>query len=137
VPPLRERKEDLEELANHFIRFYSNKTNKKISGMDEGFFKKLKEYDWPGNTRELKNMIERAVILADKEVLTVDLLPYEIVKPMHDASLSGFEGTMEELEKMHIRKILAVTKGNKTKTAEILGIGIPTLYRKIEKYGLE
>ncbi len=137
VPPLRERIDDLEELANYFIRFYSHKTNKNISGMDEDFFRKLKEYEWPGNTRELKNMIERAVILADKEFLTVDLLPYEIVKPIHDASLSSFEGTMEELEKMHIRKILAITKGNKTKAAEILGIGIPTLYRKIEKYGFE
>ena len=105
--------------------------------MDDSFFRILKEYDWPGNTRELKNMIERAVILADKEILTVDLLPYEIVKPTHDTSLSSFEGTMEELEKMHIRKILAITKGNKTKAAEILGIGIPTLYRKIEKFGFE
>lgn len=134
VPPLRERKDDLEELANHFIRFYSNKTNKNIAGMDENFLSKLKEYEWPGNTRELKNMIERAVILADKEILTTDLLPYEIIKPVHDNSLPGFEGTMEELEKIHIRKILAITKGNKTKAAEILGIGIPTLYRKIEKY---
>jgi two-component system, NtrC family, response regulator len=137
VPPLRDRKEDLADLANHFIRFYSNKTNKKISGMDEGFFRKLKEYDWPGNTRELKNMIERAVILADKELLSVDLLPYEIVKANHDTSFSSFEGTIEELEKMHIRKILSITGGNKTKAAEILGIGIPTLYRKIDKFGLE
>jgi two-component system, NtrC family, response regulator len=134
VPPLRNRKEDLEELSNHFIRFYSNKTNKNITGMDDRFYQKLKEHDWPGNTRELKNMIERAVILADKEILTADLLPYEIIKPAHDASFAGFEGTMEELEKMHIRKILAITKGNKTKAAEILGIGVPTLYRKIEKY---
>jgi two-component system, NtrC family, response regulator len=137
VPPLRERKDDLEELALHFITFYSNKTNKNISGMDPDFFRKLKEYNWPGNTRELKNMIERAVILADKDVLTADLLPYEIVNPVSDTSLSGFEGTMEELEKMHIRKILAMTHGNKTKAAEILGIGIPTLYRKIEKYGID
>ena len=137
VPPLRERKDDIGELTNHFIRYYSFKTNKNITGMDEGFFRKLKEYEWPGNTRELKNMIERAVILSDKELLTVDLLPYEIVKPIHDASLSSFRGTMEELEKMHIWKILAITKGNKTKAAKILGIGIPTLYRKIEKYGFE
>jgi transcriptional regulator with PAS, ATPase and Fis domain len=135
VPPLRERVDDLEELANHFIRFYSHKTNKNITGMDESFFRKLKEYEWPGNTRELKNMIERAVLLCDKEFLTVDLLPYEIVKPVYVASRAGFKGTLEELEKMHIRKILEIAKGNKTKAAKILGIGIPTLYRKIEKYG--
>jgi two-component system, NtrC family, response regulator len=137
VPPLRERIMDVEDLANHFLKFYSLKTNKKITGMEPEFLKKLKEYDWPGNTRELKNMIERAVILADNGVLTLDLLPYEIIAPVKTRSSSDFEGTMEELEKLHIRKILAVTKGNKTRAAEKLGIGVPTLYRKLEKYGLQ
>ncbi len=137
IPPLRDRIEDLDELVSHFISFYSKKTNKKITGMNDEFFKKLKGYKWPGNTRELKNMIERAVILADREQLTADLLPYEIVKPAGDTAINSFEGTMEELEKMHIRKILAMTRGNKTKAAEILGIGIPTLYRKMEKFGIE
>jgi transcriptional regulator with PAS, ATPase and Fis domain len=105
--------------------------------MDPGYLEHLKKYYWPGNTRELKNIIERTVILADQEILTPDLLPYEILSASQDPVNEDFDGTMEELEKIHIRKILALSKGNKTKTAERLGIGIPTLYRKLKKYGLE
>jgi two-component system, NtrC family, response regulator len=136
VPPLRDRKEDLEVLARHFMDFYSRKTNKKITGMSPEFLGGLRDYNWPGNTRELKNMMERAIILADQEILTPELLPYEVVNPAKDPEMSSFDGTMEELEKMHIRKVLAMTKGNKTRAAEILGIGIPTLYRKLGKFGL-
>jgi transcriptional regulator with PAS, ATPase and Fis domain len=124
-------------MANYFIRFYSFKTNKQVTGMDPPFLAQLKRYDWPGNTRELKNIIERTVILTDHEILTSDLLPYELFTPSKNATAEDFEGSMEELEKIHIRKILALAKGNKTKAAERLGIGIPTLYRKLKKYGLE
>jgi DNA-binding NtrC family response regulator len=137
LPALRERIEDIEEMALFFIRFYSLKTNKQVSGMDPAFLAKLKRYDWPGNTRELKNIIERTVILTDHEILTSDLLPYEMFTPAKSASTGDFEGSMEDLEKIHIRKIIALSKGNKTKAAERLGIGIPTLYRKLKKYGLE
>lgn len=137
IPALRERTEDIEEMAGYFIRFYSLKTNKQVTGMDPAFLAKLKEYDWPGNTRELKNVIERTVILTDHEVLTADLLPYELFTSSISTSAEDFDGSMEELEKIHIRKILALARGNKTKAAERLGIGIPTLYRKLKKYGLE
>jgi DNA-binding NtrC family response regulator len=137
LPALRERIEDVEEMARFFIRFYSLKTNKQVTGMDPAFLAQLKRYDWPGNTRELKNIIERTVILTDHEILTADLLPYEMFTPSKSATAEDFEGSMEELEKIHIRKILALAKGNKTKAAERLGIGIPTLYRKLKKYGLE
>jgi DNA-binding NtrC family response regulator len=137
LPALRERIEDVEEMARFFIRFYSLKTNKQVTGMDPAFLAQLKRYDWPGNTRELKNIIERTVILTDHEILTSDLLPYEMFTPSKSATAEDFEGSMEELEKIHIRKILALAKGNKTKAAERLGIGIPTLYRKLKKYGLE
>jgi len=137
LPALRERIEDVEEMAQFFIRFYSLKTNKKITSMDPAFLAQLKRYDWPGNTRELKNIIERTVILTDHEILTSDLLPYELFTPSKSAKSEDFEGSMEELEKIHIRKILTLAKGNKTKAAERLGIGIPTLYRKLKKYGLE
>ena len=137
LPALRERIEDVEEMALYFIRFYSHKTNKQVSGMDPAFLSKLKSYDWPGNTRELKNIIERTVILTDHEILTSDLLPYEMFIPPKSESTGDFDGSMEELEKIHIRKILTLAKGNKTRAAERLGIGIPTLYRKLKKYGLE
>lgn len=137
LPSLRERIEDIEEMALFFIRFYSMKTNKQVTGMDPAFLARLKHYDWPGNTRELKNIIERTVILTDHEVLTADLLPYELLSPSRSTIAEEFEGSMEELEKIHIRKVLALAKGNKTKAADRLGIGIPTLYRKLKKYGLE
>ena len=137
LPALRERIEDVEEMARFFLRFYSLKTNKQVTGMDPAFLTQLKRYDWPGNTRELKNIIERTVILTDHEILTSDLLPYEMFTPSKSATAEDFEGSMVELEKIHIRKILALAKGNKTKAAERLGIGIPTLYRKLKKYGLE
>ncbi len=131
IPPLRERVEDIEPLANHFMRVYAGKIKKRIGEMEKDFIKKLKAQEWKGNIRELKNIIERAVILCDGEKLTVDLLPSEM--------LSGevFEGTsLENIEKTHIQKILSLAKGNKTKAAELLGIGVTTLYRKIEEYHL-
>jgi DNA-binding NtrC family response regulator len=137
LPALRERIEDVEEMALFFIRFYSLKTNKQVTDMDPAFLAQLRRYDWPGNTRELKNIIERTVILTDHEILTSDLLPYELFTPTKSTTAEDFEGSMEELEKIHIRKILALAKGNKTKAAERLGIGIPTLYRKLKKYGME
>ena len=137
LPALRERLEDINEIASYFIRFYSLKTNKQVTGMDPDFINQLKQYDWPGNTRELKNIIERTVILTDHEILTSDLLPYDLFTSSRSATSDDFEGSIEDLEKIHIRKILALSRGNKTKTAERLGIGIPTLYRKLKKYGLE
>ena len=136
VPSLRERKEDIEHLATHFIRVYAAKIKKKINGMDDEFKKKLKKYNWPGNTRELKNIIERAIILSDKNILTSDLLPIEMIAADFEISETADEGSLEQLEKKHIQKILILTRGNKTKAAEKLGIGIPTLYRKIEQYGI-
>jgi len=137
VPPLRERKEDLSQMIDFFSRFYAIKTNKTITGYDDSFLKKIMSYDWPGNTRELKNMVERAVILSSTEILTADLLPMEISNFSQESEMNNFTGSLEELERIHIKKILALTKGNKTKTSEILGIGVPTLYRKITKYAIE
>lgn len=136
IPSLRERKEDIELLANHFMLLYSAKLKKRINSMDSAFFKQLKNYTWKGNIRELKNSIERAVILCEKDILTCDLLPIEITN-CEDAVTLTMANSLAEMEKNHIKKILQHTKGNKTKTAEILGIGLTTLYRKIEEYGIE
>ena len=136
IPSLRERKEDIAPLSEYFISIYTIKNKKRITKTTAEFMKSLLQYDWPGNTRELKNIIDRAIILSDKEELTEDLLPIEILCPDHIIN-SDSEGSLEEMEKAHIRKILVLTKGNKTKAAEKLGIGVPTLYRKIEQYGIK
>jgi DNA-binding NtrC family response regulator len=135
VPSLRERKEDIPLLAEHFRGVYATKLNKRINGMDKDFLKQLQKNDWKGNIRELKNCIERAAILADGETLTADLLPIEMIN--NEEGTDNPITSLAAMEKNHIRKILAFAKGNKTKTAELLGIGLTTLYRKMEEYGIE
>ena len=135
IPSLRERKDDIEMISNHFMLIYSAKLKKRISCMDSAFLKQLKNYNWKGNIRELKNIIERAVILCEIDILTCDLLPLEITN-CEDVALTTIN-SLSSVEKNHIQKILQHTKGNKTKTAEILGIGLTTLYRKMEEYGIE
>ncbi len=136
IPALRDRKEDIPLLVESFISIYSSKTKKKINKITPEFYERLFAFNWPGNTRELKNIMERAVILSENGEITKDLLPLEVLYP--DArSLSDNYGTLEEIEKVHIQRMLFFTRGNKTRTAEKLGIGVPTLYRKLEQYGLK
>jgi DNA-binding NtrC family response regulator len=146
IPSLRERKEDIPLLADFFIKYYSTKLNRNISEIEPAFLEKLRDYSYPGNVRELKNIIERAIILSDDNSLRVSSLPREFHASNHfiyPSSLpSGNDSSsevisLEELEKRHIQRVLEFTGGNKTKAAELLGIGITTLYRKIQSYGLE
>ena len=103
--------------------------------IEDGFIEKLENYIWLGNVRELKNIIERSVILADG-VLTNSILPYELqhVQDQSSRILSAF--SMQSIEKLHIQKVLNYTKRNKAETARLLEIGIATLYRKIDEYNL-
>lgn len=138
LPPLRERVIDIETLANHFINISSARTNKKLKDVSPAFYEALKQHQWKGNIRELKNVIERSVILCDNE-LTIEHLPIELQNAdstkTKNKTLSAFE--LASAEKLHIQKVLNYTNGNKTKTAELLGIALTTLYRKISDYGLE
>ena len=133
IPPLRERKEDLRNFAEYFIAFFSRKLNKNISTVTDDFYSGLLNYSFPGNIRELKNIIERAVILSDGQ-LSADLLPLDVsVSPAENNSAES----LANVEREHILKILESAGGNKTRTAEILGIGLTTLYRKLQDYGLK
>ncbi len=136
LPTLRERKKDIEALATLFVKQFSDRTNKKPLSISKEYMEKLEHYNWPGNIRELKNIIERSVILANGDTLTESLLPYEIQQQSigNNGSLSAF--SMESVEKLHIQKVLNYAKGNKAEAARLLEIGIATLYRKIEQYGL-
>jgi DNA-binding NtrC family response regulator len=103
--------------------------------MSEEFKQLLKKHRWTGNIRELKNAIERAVLLSSEEVLTPDLLPEEIrVSP---AYVNGEPSTLDQLERQHIIKVLKQSANNKTQAAKTLGIGTATLYRKLKEYGIE
>ena len=133
MPPLRERKKDIPLLAEHFLEVFAQKTNQRLEGMDKEFLSHLLQHNWKGNIRELKNVMERAVILADGPQLTLLNLPLEL-QTTHDHSqtLSAFD--LASVEKLHIQRVLNHTKGNKTETARLLNIGLTTLYRKIEEY---
>jgi len=131
LPPLRERIGDIEILARHFIKVYAPKVKKKVPDVDESFFKLLNQHKWNGNIRELKNVIERVIIMMDEPLLTSKLLPYEFHSGgYHD--LGALD--LESVERHHIRRILKHTKGNKAEAARILGIGLATLYRKIGEF---
>jgi two-component system NtrC family response regulator len=132
LPSLNERTEDIGVLADFFIKVFAEKMNKRTPKMGSDFLQVLKKHHWKGNTRELKNVIERAVILSDDKLL-VSSLPF---------GFSNMESIplvfdLAEAEKMLIQKAIQYTKGNKTEAAHLLNIGIATLYRKLKEYNLE
>ena len=135
IPALRDRREDIPLLTESFVSFYSFKTNKKIKSISPEFLNRLSVFNWPGNIRELKNIVERSIILSDDGNLTRDLLPLEVLFP-DEPDTDNDIGTLKEMEKIHIQKILGFAKGNRTKAAKMLGIGIPTLYRKLKQHGI-
>ena len=139
LPPLRDRHNDIPDLAEQFARQSAAKIGKRAVRLSPAFIQKLKQHGWKGNIRELKNVIERAVILADTSPdgsieLTPDLLPYEI----QENGLSNDPTALDlaTIEQQHIRRVLRQTNGNKTETARLLGIGLTTLYRKLQEAGL-
>ena len=131
LPSLKERKEDIPVLAENFLKLSSEKTNKRITGMSKEFIERLQQQEWKGNIRELKNVIERAVILADGPELRSAYLPLDMQQSFSNSS-SSFD--LANIERSHIQKVLHHTKGNKTRAAELLGIGLTTLYRKLDEY---
>ncbi|WP_298396108.1 sigma-54 dependent transcriptional regulator [Flavobacterium sp.] len=137
IPPLRARVKDISPLVHFFVEQFSTSINKKTLQIEDNFLHKLESYHYPGNIRELKNIIERAVILATNDVLTLDVLPYEILHQSdnHNKSMSAF--SMNSVEKLHIQKVLNYSKGNKAETARLLQIGIATLYRKLDEYNIQ
>ncbi|MBS1567797.1 MAG: sigma-54-dependent Fis family transcriptional regulator [Bacteroidetes bacterium] len=136
LPPLRDRKKDIPLLAAHFLQVFAQKTNGSVTGMTPDFLGHLQQHPWKGNIRELKNIMERAVILATGPELTVDNLPLDlqVAIPAQQTSLSAFD--LASVEKLHIQRVLIHTKGNKTEAARLLNIGLTTLYRKIDEYRL-
>lgn len=130
LPALRERKSDIELLAKHYLKLFANKVNKPELKLTDKLLEVLTAYSWKGNIRELKNVIERLVILADGDVLDDTYLPAEFYTS--GTEISSLD--MADVEKQHIQKVLVHARGNKTETARLLGIGLTTLYRKMEEY---
>ena len=135
LPALRERISDIEALARHFVAVFAAKTNKNIKYISDEFIEALKQHAWRGNIRELKNIIERSLILAENNELTIDNLPLELLNS-HTSHLSSHISLFDlaSAEKIHIQKVLNYTNGNKTETARLLNIALTTLYRKLAEY---
>ena len=136
VPPLRERREDVRVLAQHFLRVYAAKNNRKLEGFTDEAIRRLEAYAWPGNVRELENVIERGVVLARGAQMDVADLPEEIAgaTPLPEGVLSVRIGTpLAEVEQRLLEETLRVTRGNKTLTAKLLGIDPRTVSRKLER----
>lgn len=136
LPALRERKNDIPLLAGFFVQYFASKVKKQVTGISRGFTEKLEAYSWPGNIRELKNVIERAVILCEGQELDETLLPNDILHTQLSRSnmLSAFD--LSSVEKLHIQRVLNHTQGNRIEAARLLNIGVATLYRKLKEYGL-
>lgn len=133
LPALRERKEDIPLLAAYYTKLFIAKSNSKISGISKEALKVLEAHTWKGNIRELRNIIERAVILENADQITPGALPYDM-QHNSDGAINSFE--LSAMEKKHIQTVLNYAKGNKTEAARLLNIGLTTLYRKIEEYGI-
>ncbi|SMC85762.1 sigma-54-dependent transcriptional regulator [Pedobacter africanus] len=131
LPPLAQRRADILPIARHYLKEFSAKVNKPDFKMEESFAALLTKHAWKGNIRELKNVMERVAILADGQELSGSLLPYEFHTGGQISETDALK--METVEKQHIVKVLKYTRGNKTETARLLGIGLTTLYRKIEE----
>ncbi len=137
LPPLRERREDIEPLAMHFLKIYTARMKKELRGIDGEALQIMQQYDWPGNVRELENVIERAVILARNGTITSSLLPIGANRERPAAVQEPAPlVALEEIERRHIEAVLARTGFHKSRSAEILGISRKTLDRKIAEYGL-
>ncbi len=134
IPALRERRKDILPLARHFLKIHAAANNKQIQTIAPDLAERLLAYSFPGNVRELENMMAAAVLLEEGNMLSLEsaqhLLPYEGPERRKHLELL----TLEELEKRHIERVLEVTGGNRPKAAKILGINVTTVYRKIEKY---
>jgi two-component system, NtrC family, response regulator AtoC len=148
IPPLRERKEDIPALVDHFIQRYNIQFRKNVRGITPEGLKVLMNYAWPGNIRELKNAIERAMILVDRDVIDLNQLPIRIADPAARTPLQPAQGNhvvklpaegagLDDIERELIHQALQQANGNKTKASKLLRVSRDTLRYKIKKHNLE
>ena len=139
LPPLRERREDIPALAQHFLRKYAASNGKAIDGIAPEAMDRIDAYAWPGNVRELENAIERAVAVSHHPILLPDDLPRHLAPPTpsppeRPPSAPQDLVSLDELTRQHLARVLVATGGNKKRAAEILGVDRRTLYRMLERY---
>jgi len=136
VPPLRERKEDIPLLTHHFLTMFSEKNNKQIQGFTPQAMDRMLKYEWPGNIRELMNVVERAVVLSRSQYLDEHNLSLMEKPEFYSKEVVPGNTSLEEVEKATVLKTLEATGGNKSEAARRLGITRRTLHQKLRKYGM-
>ncbi len=138
LPSLRERRDDIPLLIKHYIGSFAQDAGKEIRDIDYDAMKAMMAYDWPGNIRELRNTLERAVVLAEGDVVTLHDLPDKIrTIDVEGISASSLRQALDDFERDYIKRVLADTGGNKEIAADRLGIDLATLYRKLKKLKVE
>ena len=139
IPPLRERKEDIPILVEHFFRIYREKNRRTITGFEPRVMDAFIRYPWPGNVRELENIVERTVIMCRGDMISIHDLPPTVMASQQEEGESEFisRPTLKDVEREAIVRTLRHTGGNRTKTAIILGITRKTLHNKIKEYGIK
>ena len=138
IPPLRKRTQDIHLLSDHFIKKLNKDLKKKISGIHPDTLQVFLAYEWKGNVRELENVIERAMILCDGDLITPEYLPHHLVPQGHiTISKNGLKDAVAEFEKKHILNTLTKTNGDKKSAAKLLDLSLSSLYRKMTELGIE
>lgn len=136
LPSLNDRPDDIEEYVEHFTDILSKKAGKPITQIDPGYIRAMKRHHWRGNVRELRNIIERSLIMTDGNILDQSSLSAEFNSNQAQGDTND-PFSLAENEKQQILRVLDHTRGNKSEAARLLGIGVTTLYRKLEEYGIE
>jgi DNA-binding NtrC family response regulator len=138
VPSLRERKDDIPLLIKHYLTVFADEAGKKVKDIDYEAMKSMMAYEWPGNIRELRNSLERAVVLSEGEVITLHDLPDKLrTIDIEGIPTSSLRQALDDYERDYIRRSMAENKGNKEAAADRLGIDLATLYRKLKKLRIE
>jgi two-component system response regulator GlrR len=136
IPPLRERRDDIPLLAQHFLERSAKRMNKSIRGIVPEVMQKLVRYHWPGNVRELENTIEKAAVMATQDMLTPELFPSITVEPAIEGQLKPLTEAKEEFEKGYLKELLQVSGGNVSRAAQFAGRYRADFYKLLRKYGL-
>ena len=137
LPPLRDRREDIPALVDHFIGQHARKLRRPAPTPTNEAMKALMGYDWPGNVRELSNVLERAVILASDEQITLEALPGNLMDCQTEGGAMSLDCVVERCERDHIQRVLELTDGNRSEAADVLEVDRATLYRRLDKYDLD
>jgi transcriptional regulator with PAS, ATPase and Fis domain len=136
LPPLRERRDDILLLAKHLLKIHATRNGKNITDITPELAQRLMAYDFPGNVRELQNIIASAVLVESADMLRPESITIHLPQPAPEKTENDTLLSLDQMEQQHIRKVLEATQGDRARAAGILGINLSTVYRKIKRYGL-